>query len=133
MAKEIRCKPCGGSSPYFDWIERQGFLHWSSSQQDLHGKHLTSHIREVIAKGEPDTLAAPEEQTKEPLLEAILEVLDDGGEKVLTPKQQKAFQLIVREGVSYRATARKLRISVNAVADLVKAGAKKLRILALTK
>ena len=133
MAKEIRCKPCGGSSPYFDWIERQGFLHWSSSQQDLHGRHLTSHIREVIAKGEPDTLPAPEPQPKEPLLEAILEVLDDGGEKVLTPKQKKAFQLIVREGVSYRKAAKILRVSIGAVQCLVAAGAKKLRILALTK
>ena len=134
MAKEIRCKPCGGRSPYRDWVDKCGFVFSPGRQQDEYDEHILSpHMREAIAKGDPDTLTAPEEQLKDTLLEAILEVLDDGGEKVLTPKQRRAFQLIVREGVSYRETARKMRVNVNAVQDLVKAGAKKLRILALTK
>jgi DNA-directed RNA polymerase specialized sigma24 family protein len=39
----------------------------------------------------------------------------------------------VREGVSYRETARKMHVSIHAIQDLVQAGAKKLRVLSLTK
>ena len=123
MAKILKCKPCGSTSPYWDWVGEKGYV------EGIRDRHLI----ESVAKGDPDILPAPEPGSNDPLLEAILDVIDEGGEQVLTKKQQRAFQLIVREGVSYRATARKLRISIHAVQDLITAGAKKLRILALTK
>jgi len=129
-----KCRPCGSSSPYRDWVDKCGFVFAPGRQQDEYSdKVLSPHLREEIAKGDPDTLPYIASETNDSLLQAILDVLDEGGEQVLTPKQRKAFQLIVREGLSYRETAKKMRVSVNAVVDLVKAGAKKLRILSLTK
>jgi DNA-directed RNA polymerase specialized sigma24 family protein len=134
MAKEQKCKPCGESSPYREWVDKYGFAIDPGRDRDEHmERKLPIRLREAIAKGDPDTLAVPEPENVDSLLQAILDVLDEGGEQVLTTKQRWAFQLIVREGLSYRETARKMRISVTAVVNLVKAGAKKLRILALTK
>lgn len=133
MAKSINCKPCGESSPYQDWVASKGYTLTDEGREKFiaHNKH--NKFLEAVAVCDPDTLEAPEVKQAEPLLQAILDVLDEGGEQVLTKKQQKAFQLLVREGLSYRATARQMRVSVRAVQDLVAAGAKKLRILALTK
>lgn len=133
MAKEIRCKPCRGRSPYQDWIQTYGFVLEGELREKFLQNGIGRHLIDEIAKGDPDSIATVESQYIDSLLQAILDVLDEGGEQVLTPKQRRAFQLIVREGVSYRQTARMMRINVNAVQDLVKAGAKKLRILALTK
>ena len=128
-----KCKPCGESSPYREWVERYGFPLLQTSQEEFVQHGTMRHLREEIAKGDPDTMAAPEHKDPERLLQAILDVIDEGGELVLTPRQHKAFQMIVREGVSYGQTAKTMRITKHAVEDLVKAGAKKLRILALTK
>jgi DNA-directed RNA polymerase specialized sigma24 family protein len=103
-----KCKPCGESSPYWNWV--------------------TDH-----EAGDSDYIATPDVKAVDPLLQSILDVLDEGGEQVLTPRQRKAFQLVVREGLSYRQAAKAMRVGVNAVYELVQAGARKLRILALTK
>lgn len=87
-------------------------------------------IEGVLAN--PDLLAAPEIIQSEEL-RAILEVIDDGGEKVLTKKQQKAFQLVVREGKSLRTAAKKMHCSHEMVNQFLKAGVVKLRKLTLTK
>lgn len=108
LMKVRKCRPCGESSPYNSWLDARGL-------SDL------------------DKREFKEPKQNDPLLQAILDVLDDGGEKVLTPKQRKAFQLVVREGRSERIAARLMGISRSSLTDLVKAGAKKLRILALTK
>jgi DNA-directed RNA polymerase specialized sigma24 family protein len=123
MAKILKCKPCGSTSPYWDWVGEKGYV------EGIHDVHLI----EAVAKGDPDILPFVESRPSSDLLDAILEVLDDGGEQVLTPRQREAFQLIVREGVSYRETARKMHVSIHAIQDLVQAGAKKLRVLSLTK
>lgn len=118
-----KCQPCGESSPYRDWVEKRGFLSGA----------VPTKIFTAVAKGDPDLMTAPEVKSQDPLLQVILQVLDEGGEKVLTRKQRKAFQLVVREGISYRVAAAQLKVSIRAVQDLVTAGAKKLRILALSK
>ena len=103
-----KCKPCGSSSPYWNWVEENEAY-------------------------DSDSIAAPEPKKVEPLLQAILDVLDEGGEKVLTKQQKRAFQLVVREGLTYRAAAKEMKIKESSVYEFVQAGAKKLRILALTK
>lgn len=103
-----KCKPCGSTSPYWNWIEEhEGY--------------------------DSDSMAAPQPKRIEPLLQAILDVLDEGGEKILTRQQKKAFQLVVREGFTYRAAAKEMRIKESSVYEFVQAAAKKLRVLALTK
>ena len=103
-----KCKPCGESSPYWNWVDDN-------------------------ATGDPDYVGVEDSKGADPLLQSVLDTLDEGGEQVLTKKQRIAFQLVVREGMTYRAAARTMRIPVSYAHDLVKAGAKKLRILSLTK
>lgn len=103
-----RCKPCGESSPYWNWMADRGI-------------------------GDPDSVGTEDVKHVEPLLQSILDVLDEGGEQVLTKRQRTAFQLVVREGLSYRAAAREMRVRVSTVHEFVQAGAKKLRILSLAK
>lgn len=128
-----KCKPCGESSPYREWVDSRGLNPKGLAQERTYPLELTSRMFSEVAKGDPDILPVPEARPSDPQLEAILSVIDEGGEQVLTPKQRKAFQLIVREGRSYRETAKAMKVNINAVQDLVKAGAKKLRILCLTK
>jgi DNA-directed RNA polymerase specialized sigma24 family protein len=76
---------------------------------------------------EPESLPLP------PELEAILEIIDQGGEKVLSQREKKAFQLVVREGLSYRKAAAKMGCSFHSVEQYVKRAAVKLRKLCQTK
>jgi len=108
MAKILKCKPCGGSSPYWDWIgENEAY--------------------------DSDSIAAPIPAVSSPLLQAILDVLDEGGEKVLTIPQKKAFQLIVREGLTYRAAAKELGIKESSLHQSMVLAIKKLRVLVSAK
>jgi hypothetical protein len=108
MAKVLKCKPCGGSSPYWDWVgENEAY--------------------------DSDSIAAPVPAVSSPLLQAILDVLDEGGEKVLTVAQKKAFQLIVREGLTYRAAAKELGIKESSLHQSMALATKKLRVLVSAK
>jgi hypothetical protein len=134
-----KSKPCGGRSPYQDWIEKQGFLLSPGEFLDEDNPELLNakHLKMRIAQGNPDILDEKDEMfpssLPSELLEATLEVLDDGGEKVLTPPQRKAFQLVVREGWSLRVAAKMMGIRTNGLIKHLKAGSKKIRALVASK
>lgn len=83
-------------------------------------------------KNNPDKLAVNVEVKSEELI-AILEVLDEGGEQVLTKKQRRAFQLVVREGYTERDAALKMRCSQATLQEHIKLAVKKLRSLCQAK
>jgi predicted DNA-binding protein (UPF0251 family) len=93
---------------------------------------LSSSGKKESYQNNPDLIAEvccvmPEE------LIAILEVLDEGGERILTPKQRRAFQLVIRENYTERAAAIKMKCDESTVREHVTAAAKKLRSLCQTK
>lgn len=117
--KSKSCKPCGESSPYWDYV--------TNSRENFYD----GTIKEPIE-------ANPEIETetpiiKDPLLDAILEVLDEGGEQVLSKREKEVFQLLVREGLSQEKTAKKLGISRRACREHVKRIASKMRRLCSPK
>lgn len=118
--KTKKVRPCGESSPYWDYVRASG------------RNSLPDEIHEPLAAN-LDQL--PEKISKFlPLeLEAILEILDEGGEQILSPREKSAFQLVVREGISYREAARKMGCSFHSVEQYVKRAALKLRKLCQTK
>lgn len=81
----------------------------------------------------PDSLPEKQEEAKSEQLLAIIAVIDEGGEKILTKRQRRAFQLVVREGKSLREAAKKMKCSYENVRQFLVAGAVKLRKLSLTK
>jgi len=103
--KEVRAKPCGEKSPYWSWME-------------------------MTAAKEIDDIPAPSEPVYDAQLDSVLEALNDGAEDVMTAKERKAFQLIVREGKTYTVVAKLMHLPRGAVQQLVTRAAKKLRILA---
>lgn len=83
--------------------------------------------------GNPDLLPEGTEPEKSEELLAIIAVLDQGGEAVLTKRQRRAFQLVAREGKTLRQAAKKMKCSHVNVKLFLVAGAVKLRKLTLTK
>jgi|WetSurMetagenome_2_1015567.scaffolds.fasta_scaffold659866_2 hypothetical protein len=81
----------------------------------------------------PDSIAAPEEEERSEELLAILAVLDEGGENVLTKRERRAFQLIVREALPERVAAKKMHCAQSTIQEFVCKAAVKLRKLTLSK
>lgn len=81
----------------------------------------------------PDLVEEHTGPEKSEELLAIIAVLDEGGEKILTKRQRRAFQLVVREGKSLREAAKKMHCSYEMVRQFIKSGAVNLRKLTLTK
>lgn len=111
------------ASPYWTWIKTHPF------------KNPQGAMASEPVLANPDML--PEWPLKEQseALDAILEVIDEGGEQVLSPREKKAFQLIVREGLSEREAAKRFRprISRRAVVTYVRRASVKLRKLCQPK
>lgn len=103
----------------------------STKKYSDHQRYFDQRTETIEAN--PDQLAAAEPEIQLEELIAILSVLDDGGEKILTPKQRRAFQLVVREGLSTRDAAKKMRCSYQNVQQFVESAAVKLRKLTLSK
>lgn len=118
--KERKCNPCGESSPYWKWVESSG-------------KHFKDCETNECKAANPDILEFKEKSYTGMELEAILEILDEGGEQILSDKQKIAFQLVVREGLSYGEAASKMRLKKQTVHEYVKSASKKLYRLTLTK
>lgn len=99
----------------------------------------TTYRGHQIPFGDNETLEAnPDQIAVEPTVQseeliAILSVLDEGGEKVLTKKQRRAFQLVVREGMSTRDAAKRMHCKYQTVQGFVQSAAVKLRKLTLSK
>jgi len=117
--QKVRVKK--GGKTYWEYANSQG------SQQ----LHRDSGEENPFAN--PDVLAEPNESVKSEELLAIISVLDEGGEKILTKRQRKAFQLVVREGKSLREAGKKMHCSYEMVRQFIKSGAVNLRKLTLTK
>jgi DNA-directed RNA polymerase specialized sigma24 family protein len=81
----------------------------------------------------PDLLPMIDEEERSEELLAILSVLDDGGEQILTPRERRAFQLVVREGLSERIAAKKMNCKQATIQEFVCKAAVKLRKLTLSK
>jgi DNA-directed RNA polymerase specialized sigma24 family protein len=89
------------------------------------------HSEEDV-RANPDKLASKEEDEKSEELIAALEVIDRGGEKILTKRQKKAFQLVVREGKSYDEAAKRMKCAKNNVVEAVSQAGVKIRKLCCT-
>lgn len=83
-------------------------------------------------KSNPDLLGNTENTQSEELI-AILTALDEGGEQVLTRKQRRAFQLVVRENKTEVEAAKMMNCSPSTLRGHVQDGAKKLRMLCQTE
>ncbi len=107
-------KKTDGSSPYHAWIEQHG------------------------APEEQPALPMPE-SADDDLLGDVLEALDAGIERKLSNQERRAFQLVVREGMSLEKAAKiiardvKHSVSKAAVQIYVKRAAKKIRDFVLRK
>lgn len=82
---------------------------------------------------EPDTTTSLPTVYESEELKAALEVLDEGGESVLTPIQRQAFQMVVREGLPFDYVASELGVSIRTVRTHVSRAGKKLYKLCRTK
>jgi predicted DNA-binding protein (UPF0251 family) len=106
-----KCKPCGEESPYWNWMESRGLT-------DFNNETL---IAESI-KDEPSME-----------LSAALDAINDGAEETMTPQERRAFQLVVREGMTHERAARKMKIDKSVVTRHVGRAIKKVRILAMIR
>lgn len=106
-----KCKPCGEESPYWNWMEEHGVADFNDNTL------ITERVKETPS----DKLAA------------ILDAINEGAEETMTPQQKRAFQLVVREGMTHDRAARKMRISRQAVDQHVKLATEKVRILAMIR
>lgn len=103
----VQKKIAPGSSPYNDWVEENGV--------------------------EPELEAARLTEAQNDLLTDVLEALNAGAERKLSNQERRAFQLIVREGMSYTRAASIMAedtgrsVSKAAVQMYVKRAAKKIR------
>ena len=82
-------------------------------------------------RANPDVIAAPDEPVASDQLHAILTALDRGGEKLLTKRQRKVFQLILREGKTFQQVANRFKCTPQAIDQCLNRAAVKLRKLAL--
>lgn len=118
--KSKNVKPCGEASPYWNWVYKFGRQTAEGDWEEFRAANM-------------DTVAAPEAPSLSPELYAILEVIDEGGEQILSKREKTAFTMVVREGLSFRHAARKMGCSFHSVEQYVKRAAVKLRKLCQTK
>lgn len=108
-------------SSYWNWVKKNN-------------KCSEDGIYQESALSNPDSIEAPSKfHCACDELDAILEVLEEGGEQVLSGKEKQAFQYVVREGYSLRDAAKLMNVSWHSVYTYVKRGARKLRVLCQTK
>ena len=107
-----KCKPCGEESPYWNWMAEHGMEGFNDDF--LH--------TELVEKEPP----VPE-------LAAILDAINEGAEETMTPQERRAFQLVVREGMTHERAARKMRIDKSVVTRHVGRAIKKVRVLAMIR
>jgi predicted DNA-binding protein (UPF0251 family) len=106
-----KCKPCGEESPYWNWMESRGLT-------DFNNETLVAES----AKDEPSTE-----------LSAILDAINEGAEETMTSQERRAFQLVVREGMTHERAARKMKIDRSVLTRNVGRAIKKVRILAMIR
>jgi DNA-directed RNA polymerase specialized sigma24 family protein len=99
---EKKCQPCGEQSPYWSWM----------------------------AGGREPEVEAPTEPPHDPQLDSVMDALNNGAEDLMSTKERQAFQLVIREGLTYSQAAKTMRVKSPTVHKLVERAAKKLRILA---
>lgn len=102
---EKKMRPCGERSPYWTWM-------------------AGSDAKEV------DRLEAPAEPIYDAQLDSVMEALNNGAEDLMSTKERKAFQLVIREGQTFAQAAKHMKVKAPTVHKLVERAAKKLRILA---
>lgn len=106
-----KCKPCGEESPYWNWMEERGLTGFNDNTL------ITERVKEK-----------PNEE-----LSSILDAINEGAEETMTPQEKKAFQLVVREGMTQERAARKMHINQSAVSRYVNKAVKKVRVLAMIR
>lgn len=106
-----KCKPCGEESPYWNWMEERGLTDFND--ETLH----TERVKEEPS-GE---------------LEAILDAINEGAEETMTPQERRAFQLVVREGMTNQKAAKKMRVTRQAVNLYLHTALEKVRVLAMIR
>lgn len=105
-----------GRSPYWEWCRRH------SPTDD------TGRLREPSG-GDPSQFAEAIEETRSDEMQAIVDVLNEGGLESLTVRQRRAAKLVLIEGMTYRQASRRMGISAMAVHGHVRSAGKKLRKL----
>ena len=119
-------------------IVKQQELRATDAKVDKVSTERSPYRDYVESEGEESFLANPD-LLPEPViiqsdeLEAILEVLNEGGLQVLSPREQEAFQLGVVEELPEREGADKMNVSRGAFRRYVERGAKKLKNLCRPK
>lgn len=113
------------------WIVKHQKLSTVRSKLD-YWKHLSKFSKIETVQGNPDLVENSAEEASDEL-SILLHAINDGVEKLLTKKQRRAFQLIVREGITERQAAKKMRCSYQAIQSLVKSSAVKIRKYVLLK
>lgn len=103
--EERTIQPCGERSPYWAWMG-------------------LSNASEV------DSIPAPDDTPFDPQLDSVMEALNNGAEDLMSSKERKAFQLVVREGLSFTQASKIMKVKSPTVHKLVERAARKLRILA---
>lgn len=101
---EIQRKPCGERSPYWSWM--------------------------AVGNAEEVDSIESNDKVLDPQLESVMDALNNGAEDLMSPRERKAFQLVVREGKTFSQAAKSMRLKSPSVHKLVERAAKKLRILA---
>lgn len=111
-------------------------------QQKVHSKQskLTywdyvekSPLQQENALSNPDLCAMPESALPSEEQTAILAILDEGGEQILTKREHRAFQLVVRQGLTEREAAKRMGCTFQSVQVFVRRAGVKLRKLCLSK
>jgi DNA-directed RNA polymerase specialized sigma24 family protein len=114
----IKMRIKSGGSPYWNYIKK-------------------NHCGEPV-EANPDSIPVSEPVPSDEL-QAVLDVLDEGGEQVLSPREKDAFQLVAREGRTYGEAATIMsttygkRISRAALQMYVKRASVKIRKLCASK
>jgi DNA-directed RNA polymerase specialized sigma24 family protein len=103
----------------------------SRSRLDYWG-YISKNVRSEAAQANPDSLACEDKAISDEL-DVALRALNAKAELLLTKKQRRAFQLVVREGITERDAAKKMACTYQAVQSLVKGAAVKIRKFILLK
>lgn len=103
----------------------------NTSRLDYWG-YIAKNLKTEVPQANPDLLES-DDQPKSDELDVVLRILNDGVEHFLTKGQQRAFQLVVREGLTEREAAKKMKCSYQAVQSFVKGASVKIRKFILLK
>lgn len=125
-----KCDPCGDRKDPSDVrrvypYEKKNSPYWSWALKHARTDEYGNVIEPYAAN--PSQFAEPPEHIQSDELQAIREVLDEGGLDRLTTRQRRAFKLVLIEGLSYRKAGRRMAISAQTVREHVLAAGKRFK------